>query len=157
MEDRVRLEMEREGIARAEALHVLRKDDVERRKWSQHLYGVDTADPSLYDLVIHIHKMKVKDAVDIISHTVGLEHFKTTPESKKVIDNLILSTEVEVALMDIHHDLRVSAQDGMVSVKAEATILQQDALIQEIEKIAKKIPGVNALKTDVLPIEPYSE
>src|SRR5208337_2384421 len=54
LEDRIRLEMEREKISRDEALYVLKKDDQERRQWSLRLFGVDTWDPSLYDLVIHI-------------------------------------------------------------------------------------------------------
>ena len=70
LEDRVRFEMEREGITRAEALHVLKKDDEERRRWSQYLYGIDTRDSSLYDLVIHIHK-------------ITLSHFKHLQTSKK--------------------------------------------------------------------------
>ncbi len=50
--------MEREGITRAEALHMMKKDDEERRKWSQNLYGIHTCDSRLYDLVIHIHNEK---------------------------------------------------------------------------------------------------
>lgn len=37
-----------------EALHILRKDDRERKRWTKHLYGIDTSDSNLYDLVIHI-------------------------------------------------------------------------------------------------------
>jgi cytidylate kinase len=47
MEDRIRLEMKRKGIDAEEARRILEKDDEERRKWSQVLYGDDTADPSL--------------------------------------------------------------------------------------------------------------
>ena len=83
MEDRIKLEMERQRISREEALAVLKRDDSERRKWSQHLYGIDTADPILYDLVVHVGKVTVDDAVDVICHTVGLPTFKTTFESQK--------------------------------------------------------------------------
>ncbi|MGD8835402.1 MAG: cytidylate kinase-like family protein [Desulfobacteraceae bacterium] len=76
MEDRVRLEMEREGKSRKEAIHTLQKDDEERRKWSQHLYGIDPLDSSLYDIVLHIHKILVDDAADIICHTAGLKDFQ---------------------------------------------------------------------------------
>jgi cytidylate kinase len=94
LEDRARLEMEREGITRAEALHLLKKDDEERRRWSEHLYGIDTWDPSLYDLVIHIHKISVDDAVDIVCQTAGLNHFQTTPKSKKAMEDLICKNGV---------------------------------------------------------------
>jgi len=71
LDDRVRLEMEREGISRKEALSIIRKDDEERRKWSKYLYGIDTWNSTNYDLVIHIHKLKVKDAVDMTFFFLG--------------------------------------------------------------------------------------
>jgi cytidylate kinase len=47
-EDRVRLEAAREKISPEEAAAMLRKDDQERRQWSQSLYGADPWDPALY-------------------------------------------------------------------------------------------------------------
>ena len=57
MEDRVKLEMEREGISKREALSILKNDDKERRKWCKYIYGIDKWDPILYDLVIHIKRI----------------------------------------------------------------------------------------------------
>jgi len=57
MDERVMLEMEREHISSKEALHILKKDDEQRRKWSRRLYGIDTRDPGLYDLVLRIRKI----------------------------------------------------------------------------------------------------
>jgi len=54
LEERIRLEMEREGISKKEASHILKKDDKERKKWSKHLYGIDTWDPSLLKLFISL-------------------------------------------------------------------------------------------------------
>ena len=157
LEDRVKLEMEREGITRAEALHLLKKDDEERRKWSQYLYGTDTCDPCLYDLVIHIHKIGVDDAVDIICHTAGLNHFQATPESKKAIEDLTLSAEVKVAIADMNHGMEVSAKDGVVFVRSETTLQQQSPLFHDVEKIAKNISGVKDVRINVEPIVPFSE
>jgi len=139
------------------ALHLLKKDDKQRRKWSEYLYGTDTWDPSLYDLVIHIHKVSVDDAVDIICHTAGLKDFQATPESKKAMEDLVLTAEVKAALIGMSHGLKISAQDGVVFVRSEATLQQQSPLIHDIEKIAKEIPGVRDVKIDVEPIVPYSE
>jgi cytidylate kinase len=61
LEDRVNLEMKREGISRDEAIYIIKKDDQERRQWSLRLFGVDTWDAALYDLVLHIKKMAVDD------------------------------------------------------------------------------------------------
>jgi cytidylate kinase len=157
LEERVKLEMEREGITRAEALHLLKKDDEERRKWSQYLYGTDTWDPSLYDLVIHIHKITVDDAADIICHTAALKGFQTTPESKKAIENRVLEAEVKTALSGMNHGVKISVHDGIVFIRSEATLQQQSPLSQDIEKIVKKIPGVRDIRIDVEPIYPLTE
>jgi cytidylate kinase len=157
MEDRIRLEMEREGITRAEAVHILKKDDEERRKWSQALYGIDTWDPALYDLVIHIHKITVDDAVDIICHTAGLQNFQTTPESLKAMDDLALAAEVKTALMQVHRDVEVTADDGVIYAKVVAPISKGPTLSLDLQKAAKGISGVKETKIDVLPLTPFSE
>ena len=157
MEDRIKLEMEREGITRAEAIHVLKKDDEERRKWSQALYGIDTSDPALYDLVIHINKIKVDDAVDIICQTAGLKDFQTTDESKRSLDDLALAAEVKATLMQVHRDVEVTADNGTISVKAVAPISKGPSLSRDLEKAAGGVPGVKETKIDVLPLTPFSE
>lgn len=148
---RVDLEMKRENISKKEALHIIKKDDEERRKWSQHLYGIDTKDSSLYDMVLHIRKITVDDAVDIICHTVGLEHFKTTPESQKAMDNLLLACQTKVHLIEVKSDIEVTADNGIVLVTTKAPLRQEDHLVQEMRKVAVKIPGVKELHVHVLP------
>jgi cytidylate kinase len=157
LEGRVRLEMERKGIAEKEALQILKKDDEERRKWSRHLYGIDTWDSSLYDLVIRIHKITVQGAVDIICRTVNLKDFQTTPETKKTMDDLALAAQVKAALMEIKLDIHVTAKNGVISVTTSAPYIQEKALTHRIEDIGKKIPGVKYIKTRVIPFAPYGE
>jgi cytidylate kinase len=157
LEDRVKLEMEREGISRAEALHLLKKDDDERRKWSQSLYGIDPWDPCLYDLVIHIHKISVDDAVDMIAHAAGLDDFKATPESQKTMENLVLAAEAKAVLVDINSDLKVTAEDGLVLVKGEAKLLQAETLVRDIEKVLKTVPGIKDYKINIEHDVPLSD
>ena len=88
LEDRVKEEMKRENISAEEALHTLKKDDDERRKWSITLYGVDPQDPTLYDMVLHIKTMRVDDAVSTILLAVQLPAFQTTSESQEMLDSL---------------------------------------------------------------------
>jgi cytidylate kinase len=151
MEERVKLEMEREGISRKEALHVLKNDDQERRKWSKYLYRIDTWDPSLYDMVIHIKKFTVDDAVDIICHTVVLERFKTTPESQKTLNQLLTAARVKAALIDLKPDVEVFAKDGTVSIKAKATESEEEELVHQMEEIAKSVPGVKNVEVHLEP------
>jgi hypothetical protein len=126
MDDRIRVEMQRENISRTEAVRALRRDDAHRRKWSKYLFGIDTSDPSLYDLVIHIRKIAVNEAVNLICSFVEHEQFKTTPESQKAADDLLLACEVRAALMSLRGDVEVRADDGIVSVSTKAPIVQED-------------------------------
>lgn len=149
MEDRIKNEMEREGISEEEAFTILKKDDEQREKWSKYLYGINTQDPSLYDVVIHIDRINADDAVDIICNMVALDKFKTTPESQKNITDLALAAEVKATLIDIKPDIKVSASDGIVSVVTRAHESQEKHLIEDMRRIAKDIPGVKDLKVHV--------
>jgi len=142
MDERVKLEMERERISRKEASSILKNDDRERRKWGKYVFGIDTWDPGLYDLVIQIQKITVDDAADIVCHTAGLERFKTTAESQEMLNHLLIAARVKAALMDLKPDAEVFAQNGTVSITGRATEFQEDKLIHQIEEIAKTIPGV---------------
>jgi len=154
MEDRVKLEMEREGISEREAFQILRKDDEERRKWSRHLYGIDTSDPSLYDLVIHIKTIAVDDVVDIICLTAGLSHFHATPESEKAMADLVLSAKVKAALISLRPDVEVSARDGVVNVRTNALVSQREKLFQDIRNASKGIPGLKDIEIDIKSMTP---
>jgi cytidylate kinase len=145
MADRVRLEMEREGISREEARQTLKKDDEERRKWSLNLYGIDTSDPSLYDLVIHIRKLDVAEAVEIICHTARLDNFKTTVASQKAMDDLVIAAEIKATLVELKPDVQVSCQDGRVIVGATTHLFEQPEMVEEIKRIALGVAGVKSV------------
>ncbi len=151
MEDRIRLEMEREKISRDEALYVLKKDDHERRQWGLKLYGRDTWDPSLYDLVIHIHRITADDAVDIICRTVQSAHFRTTPESQKAIDELVLASRVKTELIGTCPSVRVRVRDGVAYVDTQTGSGIAEQLAEEIREKAQSTPGVKEVRIDISP------
>lgn len=148
LEDRVNLEMKREGISSDEALYIIKKDDQERRQWSLRLFGVDTWDPALYDLIIHIKKITVDNAVDMICHTTGLDAFKTTAASQRNLDDLVLAAQVRAALVQAYPEADVSASDGQVHIAIKAMIAFRHHAMAEIEDLVKKVPGVKEMKID---------
>ncbi len=97
LEDRVQEEMRREKISADEARNILRKDDDERRRWGIQVYGVDTWDPKLYDMVLHIKSLTVDDAVDLISKAAQLPRFQATPESQRLLDDMVREAAAEAA------------------------------------------------------------
>jgi cytidylate kinase len=154
IEDRVRLEMERENISRDEALSILKKDDYERRQWSLKLYSIDTADATLYDLVIHIRKITVDNAVELICWTAGLEQFRTTAESQAALSNLALAARVKAAIVNTLPGARVTAQRGVVFVEAGAHESKHSRVAAEIKVMVMRVPGVQDVNVHVTPT-PY--
>jgi cytidylate kinase len=88
MKERIAYMMKRENVSRENAVQLVKKVDEERTKWSLKLYGIDTWDTRLYDLVINIGKITLDHAVDLICQTVQQKAFQPTAESRKQIAKL---------------------------------------------------------------------
>lgn len=88
IEERLALMMKRENVSREEALLMINSLDEERRKWSIKLYGIDTWDCRLYDLVINIGKITIADSVDMVCQAAALKAFQPTPESQAKLEKL---------------------------------------------------------------------
>ena len=146
MEDRVKEEMKRENIPAEEALYILKKDDEERRGWGLKVYGTDTWDDRLYDMVLHIKKLTVEDAVEILFETVQKPIFQTTPESHKIISNLALSAKVQTSLMKIAPMVKVTADDGVVIIgNIDGSLTVKKEVLAEIKKRAGNVEGVKEI------------
>ena len=150
LEARINQEMHREHISYKEAVRILKKDDEQRRKWSKSLYGIDTSNPSLYDLVLHIKKISVDDAVDVICNTALLKTFETTPQSQKAMDDLVLACEVKAQLINLKGDIEVYADDGIVTVKTKTDTSAESKLNGDIRRTAGDIPGVKGVRVEVI-------
>ena len=157
MEDRVRLEMQRRNIDAEKASRILKKDDEERRKWSQRLYGIDTADASLYDLVIHVKQLTVDDAVDIICDCVSREQFKTSTESQSMIDDMALTAAIQKVLMDVEPDIKVCVDKETAYIETEAAIGAEESLVSEIKQLVETFDRISDVKIVCHPIVPLSE
>jgi hypothetical protein len=53
--------------------------------------------------------------------------------------------------MDVKADLRVSAQDGTILINTEVPMLKYKTLAQQIEEIAKTVPGVREARVELVP------
>ena len=156
MEERVKFEMQREKISEKQAYRLLKNDDEERSKWSKYVHGIDTNDPSLYDLVIKTRKITVDDAVDIICHTAKLSAFATSPESKQAFENLLLASNVKVAIIEIAPSSEVFAQDGVITIKTSSSEYREEEITASIKEAAQKIKGVKKVEVYVMPVLPFS-
>jgi len=141
--DRIKALRNREDISAEKAPKYLEKIDAARNKWSRHLYGIDTWDPNLYDMVFCIDNMTVKHVVDYIANATQLPCFQISSKSRSILNDLALAAEVETTLLE-KFPVRtgVSTKDGMVTVTIEDALENKERAGAQLEKILKGIDGV---------------
>lgn len=156
VEDRIQLVIRRDRVSSKAASRFIARIDKERKRWSHHLYGIDNTDPKLYDLVIQLGKIALDDAVEIISYTAGLDHLQATDESRRAIKDEALAAAVKAAVIGKHPDVQVIARDGVVKIAAKTSEASELRLAEQIEQIAKGVPGVKDVKVQFQWFTPFS-
>ncbi len=151
LEDRVREEMNRERISADEARMILVNDDRERRKWGMHLFGRDTWNPLLYDMVLHLQTMNVDDAVAIIQNALGQSCFKSTAESRRRLADAALAARVEAALIKDFPRVVADAAGGEVFVNVRGSLVDEKTITAKVESLSKKVEGVRSLQVNIVP------
>ena len=137
MEDRIKEEMKRENCSAEEARYQLKKDDDERRKWGLSLYGQDTWNSSLYDLVLNIDILKVKKVVDILEDVVKSGLYDATPESTETLKKQALLASIHAIIVNDSPRATVGLTDGVVTLGNLEGRMQTDKDTRE--KTAERI------------------
>jgi cytidylate kinase len=123
LKDRIRLEMEQEGISEEKARKRILREEEHRKKWSKAVYGIDITDPHLYDLVINVGRIEDKDAEDAIEtivSTVKHKKFQPMTYSLECMKNSALSCRTRAALIDIDPKIEVKSDKGSVFIYTKA-------------------------------------
>ena len=152
LEDRVKDEMERENISEKEARNILKKDDDERRKWSLSLYGIDTADAGLYDMVMHIDKLNVDDAVDILINAAARPCFQPSEESRRILNDLVLAARAQVILVNKMPTVKVTSKDGSLYISMTGPLSQESRIIDETNELLRDVEGIRGTNVHIAPV-----
>ena len=151
LEERIKEEMRREKISAQQARLVLVKDDDERRKWSLSLYGLDTWDPKLYDMTLHLDTMGVDDAVSIILNSLQRSCFQTTPQYQEMIDDLFLSAQIEADLIQHFPRATADVRSGIAMVNVRASLVDEKAVTLKATRLVEKVEGVKKIHVNIIP------
>ena len=143
---RVAVVMEREQVGEKEAGRMISKIDEERRKWTRRLYGVDPRDPSLYDLVVCIDKIKVEGAICLICEAASQEAFRLKEQDLQKLRDLALSCKVKSALLDLDHNVTVTSEYGNVVVFTKGDERKAGKLEKKIVSLASEIEGIHNME-----------
>jgi cytidylate kinase len=144
MEFRIRMARERNQFDRAEAIAYIEKADRDRRKWTQFLYGVDWADPALYDFVISLEHLTAEQACAMVAPMLEAPCFELTEERQAALASLALASRVRADLAldpaTAHLELQVEASGGAVTVEGDL-----GGQMEAVQRIGMAVEGVTRL------------
>lgn len=158
VEERVKLVQRRLNLSRKKALDRIAYEDRNRAEWYRTIYQKDMNDPFLYDMVLHIGRLTIDDACDIVCQTASGDSFQTTAQSRAALVDLALANHIKVVLEGVCKadvtvkdgivHIRVSGQrlktDGVSSPKVKHQVQDQirEDLYDQISALVTDIPGV---------------
>ncbi|MCU0594344.1 MAG: response regulator [Desulfobacterota bacterium] len=139
-----------QGIPEKEASKVIHKQDEDRALWVNSLFQrTDPWDSTLYDIVLPMDKTEVGQAADLIARSAESTILQPTVVSKRAVDDFVLASKVEIALLEEGHHVAVAAKGGQVSLTVNKHVLMLSRLEEELKGIAGKIDGVKGVETRV--------
>ena len=137
-ERRINNTMMRLGLDRDKAIEYIRNLDEDLDNWSHFVHSVGLTDPQYFDLVFNLQNISIESASAALCSMAQLSDFQPTPASIRAMKNLWLAAKVRNKIgtheLTAGADLRVSAQDGRVTI----------TYMPGQSKIAPKIPEVVA-------------
>ena len=108
------------------------------------LYGMDTLNSNLYDLVLRIDIMTINDVVGILEKIVQEGRFDATPESKATIKKQALLANIHAKIVSQSPHATVDIKDGVVTLGNLDSTLKYDKDIREMT--AKRLIETYSLK-----------
>lgn len=152
MQERIREEMRRENISEHDARRLLIKDDHDRRRWGEYFYGVDTRDPNLYDLVIHIDKLDIDAAVDLIIQASQLPAFQSNEQSQSYIEDLYMAAQAQARLITLYPTIKITCDNKVLRICCKGSWSNDQTEIERINAMLSNIEGVRGVEYASEPI-----
>jgi len=138
------------SISREDAYEVLHKNDNMIRKWSRHMYNFEWNEPSLYDLVFQIGRIRPETAVKTIINMVESGDFTETKNSEETFDNEFLASMVWSAITKNKRtseaNVMIMSRNGIVTI---AGTVRSAAMAKDIDEVALSVDGVKEVANQV--------
>jgi cytidylate kinase len=149
-EDRVQRTMNDLNLDEKRAVDYLLEADDKRNRWFKMIFGESWKDPSIYDLSVNLHNISFKLICTLVRTALSHDAFKTTEQSRNVLDNLLLSCEVKAAFASEdklwNQPISVLAYDSAVTLKG---MVKNKDIEQQLVETALKVKGVTSCKSNI--------
>jgi cytidylate kinase len=147
MESRIERAMKECEMTRAKATEYVDVWDEKQDNWIKWVHGVGLDDPRTYDLTINLEQLPIASACATIAE-MARRDFQTTPESQKLMDDLVLASEIRAKIgldRGISDDrIQIEVADGVVTIVATARQLPST---EKIRSLALQLPGVKDVRS----------
>lgn len=165
IEDRVNLLKNRQRVSRKKALHIIELEDHERAEWYRNVYRIDGNDPRFYDMELHIGRLTIDDACDIVCQAASKDGFKATAQSQSALEDLAIENHVKVVIEDLCK-AEVTSKNGIVHIRISGQKLKstgaaspnvqhqvqdqiREDLYNQISALVADIPGVKDIDCSI--------
>lgn len=145
LEDRIRIDMDRENITEEKARKTIATLDEQQKKWGKAVYGIDVTNPIFYDLIINVGRIwldDTEDAVETIVDTAGHKKFHPNTYSLNCLKNIALSCRVKAALVEKDAKIEVKSDKGNVFVYTKTMKRKNQKHVLAFKEEIMKIEGV---------------
>ncbi|MBF0232921.1 MAG: response regulator [Desulfamplus sp.] len=139
-----------EGHSEKAAVKLIKEHEKNSSAWVKDLFSVE--DPwsiSIYDMVVPVDKVTIKDAVALILEKSKSGAVAYTQRSKDAVKDFHLAALVETALANEGHNIGVSAKNGVVKLTINNNVLMLKKLEEDITSIANKVSGVTSVEIEI--------
>ena len=147
-QDRIRALIDAKNYSWDKAKRLLEKKDKGESDWAYLRYGIDTQNPKLYDVILHIDSLSVDDAVETLFLLAQKPIFQTTTETSRQLADLLLAAKVQRRLVRYYPKAAVNSDGGNVNVRVAVPRLHQNKIKAEINQLTYQIDGINKLHID---------
>ena len=146
LEGRVMRKAKEEGITLPNARSIILGDDVQRKKWTHKIYGVDPTDSTLYDMVIRIDRLSVDNAAEFICAAAKTPAFQSTDHSLREARDMGLACMVKAALVEKFPDVGITCEYGNVLVYSTEKEAHNTKFKNILASLKQDIPGIHNLE-----------
>ena len=139
------------GMSERDALRMLHKADEDRTAWVKGLLEKDDPwDFSMYDMVLPTDKMTPEEIGRLVKETIGRDLFVRSSSAKKAIQDFVLASRIEAALIkEGHYYVTAEADAGAVTLTTNKNVLMLKHLERNLQATAVKVSGVENITTAV--------
>jgi cytidylate kinase len=154
IEFRIEQTRTRQNLDDSAARHYVEEVDKARSRRLMAMFSADWRDPTRYDLILNMGKMRRDGAKRVIIEAAKLEEYQPTPASDQAFNDLALSSRVYATLFaspDVRGStLEVRAEGGHIHVKGRV----DHGLEDKVVTIVKNVPGVTKVTSDLYSVPP---